>query len=129
MTKPVDDDGVIQVRPFADWLREQGKGSSHDELSDALHELVARCAETGKKGTLQYTISVEPQKGEGLLAVTDQIKIRLPEYDRPGSYWWQDENGNLTRKDPNQLEFEGLREAPAPATPRNTPTSTEGRHA
>lgn len=127
MTKtPVDEDGVILIRPFADWLREQAKGTSHDELSDGLHELVARCRETGKKGTLQYTVSVQPTKGDGPLTVTDQIKIRYPEFDREGSWFYVDAAGNLSRTDPNQLAFDSLREVPPPPQTRETSTAKEG---
>jgi hypothetical protein len=42
------DDPVI--RPFADWLREQSKGKTHDEMSVALHDLIGRVIDTGKKG-------------------------------------------------------------------------------
>lgn len=30
----------VRIRPFADVLREQAKGRTHDELSEALHQLV-----------------------------------------------------------------------------------------
>lgn len=33
MTEPAEDQ---TVRPFADWLREQSKGLTHEELSEAL---------------------------------------------------------------------------------------------
>jgi hypothetical protein len=49
-TSPSDED--VHVRPFADFLREQAKGHSHDELSEGLREqLVARVQDTGKKGS------------------------------------------------------------------------------
>lgn len=106
----IDDD---QIRPFADWLREQAKGKSHDELGEALHDLVARVQETGKKGALVYTVSVEQMKDGKALVVKDHIKLKLPEFDRDASLFWADDDGNLVRTDPNQLAFESLREVPA----------------
>ncbi|NYD39945.1 hypothetical protein [Nocardioides panaciterrulae] len=104
-----DDDQV--VRPFADWLREQAGGKSHDELSEALFDLVQRVRDTGKKGSVQYTISVGPMKGDkDVLVIDDQIKLKLPEHDRKASLFYTDKTGNLTRNDPNQLAFESLRE-------------------
>lgn len=104
-----DDDQV--VRPFADWLREQAGGKSHDELSDALFDLVQRVRDTGKKGSVQYTISIGPMKGDkDVLVIADEIKLRLPEHDRKASLFYTDKTGNLTRSDPNQLAFESLRE-------------------
>lgn len=104
-----DDDQV--VRPFADWLREQAGGKSHDELSEALFDLVQRVRDTGKKGSVIYTISVGPMKGDkDVLVIDDQIKLKLPEHDRKASLFYTDKTGNLTRNDPNQLAFESLRE-------------------
>lgn len=102
-------------RPFADFLREQAKGHSHEELSEALRDLVARVKDTGKKGSITYVVTVEPTKGTDALTVSDEIKLRLPEHDRDASLFFTDANGNLTRSDPNQLTFESLREVPAPA--------------
>lgn len=105
------------VRPFADWLREQSKGQTHEELSDALYDLVARVMDTGKAGTLTLTIKVAPVKGNetGALVVSDEIKLRLPEHDRKASLFFPDKQGNLSRTDPHQLTFESLREVPPPA--------------
>lgn len=103
------------IRPFADWLREQSRGSTHDELSEALHDLTARVIDTGKKGSLTFTVTVAPLKGESVevLVVSDEIKMRLPEHDRKASLFYPDDEGNLSRTDPNQLTFESLREVPA----------------
>lgn len=106
-TEQGDDDTV--VRPFADVLRELSRGSSHDELSEALHDLVGRVTETRKAGTLVYTIKVGPLKGSGdALVVMDQIKMKLPEHDRESSIFYSDKAGNLSRNDPNQPMFESL---------------------
>ena len=114
MAKPQPDDDV-QIRPFADFLREQSSGKTHAELGEGLHDLVARVLDTGKKGSLSLTISVGPMKGNPeILVVSDEIKLRLPEHDRQASAFWPDANGNLTRHDPRQMTFESLREVPPP---------------
>ncbi len=107
----------VRIRPFADVLREQAKGRTHDELSEALHQLVARVQDTGRKGALTLVITVEPlPKGDGrALVISDEIKLKLPEHDRESSMFFTDRDGNLTRRDPNQLTFESLREVPPPA--------------
>lgn len=107
---------MTDIRPFADWLRDQSRGQTHDELGEALHDLVARVRDTGKKGTLQLTIAIEPIKGDtDVLRVSDEIKLKLPEHDREGSIFYATDGNNLTRTDPRQLTFEGLKEVPAPA--------------
>lgn len=99
------------VRPFADWLREQSSGKTHDEMSESLWDLIARVQETGKKGQLILSISVEPMKGdESVLVVSDEIKLKLPEFPRKPSVFYADRNGNLTRSNPNQPELTGLRD-------------------
>ncbi len=109
-TNTADGDEVY-VRPFSDWLREQAGGKSHDELSDAVYDLVQRVKDTGKKGSIVYTINIGPMKGDkDVLMVDDQIKLKLPEHDRKASLFYTDKVGNLTRTDPNQLVFESLRE-------------------
>lgn len=100
-------------RPFADWLREQAGGKSHDELSDALYDLVQRVKDTRKSGSLTYTIKVGLLKGESdVLLIEDQIKLRPPEHDRKPSIFYTDRAGNVCRNNPDQLSFDSLREVP-----------------
>lgn len=100
-----------QVRPFAAVLQELGRGKTHAELSDALHDLVGRVKDTGKKGTLVLKVTVAPLGNDGsAMKVVDEIKLQLPEHDRPGSIAFVDRAGNLTRTDPNQLELPMLRQ-------------------
>jgi hypothetical protein len=91
------------VRPFSDFLREQSGGDTHAELSEALRDLVARVRNTGKAGTLTLVIKVEPLKTSDALAVTDEIRLKLPDYNRDGSLMFTDRDGNLIGNDPNQL--------------------------
>ena len=104
------------VRPFADWLRDQAGGTSHDELSEGLRDLVAKVMDTGKKGTLTYVVTVEPMpKVNGnALRVSDEIKLKIPEFDREASLFFADDDRNLVRTDPRQMAFEALREVPPP---------------
>lgn len=107
-----------EIRPFATWLIEQSGGKTHEELSEALYDLVARVRDTGKKGSVSLTVNVAPLKGDiDVLVVADEIKLRLPEHDRKASLFYPDKDGNLTRRDPNQLSFDSLREVPANVDP------------
>jgi hypothetical protein len=107
------------VQDFATWLLQQSNGRSHDELSAGLHDLVAKVVETGKKGSVTYTVTVEPLDKDGdAMKVTDEIKLKLPEHDRKASIFYPDGDGNLSRRDPNQLSFDDIHDVPAhnPAT-------------
>lgn len=115
MTKAATQADVAPVRPFADFLREQAKGHTHEELSEGLRDLVQRVQDTGKKGSVTLVVTVEPMKGGGAaLVVSDEIKLKLPEHDRDSSLFWADADNNLIRNDPNQLSFDSLREVPPP---------------
>ncbi len=96
------------VRPFIDFLREQRRGFAHDELSDALNELVAAVAEHGKPGKLIFEITVKPVGNEmgGAVAVTDKIKIKTPEGASNPSVFFVSPENNLVREDPNQRSLE-----------------------
>lgn len=106
------------TRPFADWIREQSSGRTHDELTEALAEVVTAVKETGKKGSVTLTIAIAPfDKGMGAaLTVTDAVKKVVPQHDRRKTIFYADDSGNLTKEDPMQPTFEGLREVPAPAS-------------
>lgn len=113
------------VRPFADFLHEQAGGRTHEELTEALAEVVAAVRDTGKKGTLTLTLTVTPLKnGGGALTVTDSVKKGVPIHDRRASIFYATNSGSLTRDDPMQPTFEGLQEVPALAV-RELPTTKE----
>lgn len=114
-----------QIRPFADFLRDLDAGRTHDKMSEALWDLVARVRDTGKKGSVSLTIVVEPTKGDTvILTVLDEIKLKLPEHARRPSVFFSDNQGNLSRSNPNQPELSGLREISARPT-----TTTDLREA
>lgn len=122
MTDTTDD---APVRPFADWLREQSGGDTHEELGDGLHDLIAKVRDTGKAGTLTLTVTIKPLKDDlNVLIVTDEIKLKLPEHDRKGSMFYADDHNNLVRQDPRQLSFDSLREVPPPTTHADVDTAT-----
>lgn len=111
---PTLDDRI--VRPFADWLREQGGGRTHDELSETLRDLVDAVLATGKGGSLTFTLSLKPlEKGNtNALIVTDKVTVKAPQLERKSSVFFPDQDGNLRRTDPNQLVFEPMRDVSAP---------------
>lgn len=74
------------------------------ELGEELQRLVGRVIDTGKAGSLTYTVKIAPvDKQTDVLSVNDEIKVRLPEHTRQGSLAWPDADHNLTRHDPNTM--------------------------
>jgi hypothetical protein len=103
-----------QTRPFAAVLQELRAGLTHAELSDRLVELVTACQATGKGGSITFTLSVKPTKGEsGVMVVTDKIAAKIPEGERGEGIFFSTIEGNLVRQDPRQQELP-LREVQRP---------------
>jgi hypothetical protein len=104
-----------QVRPFADWLREQSNGAAHEELTESLNELVGAVLTHEKSGDLTLTIKVKPAgHGSNTLFVTADVKLKAPRAESPSSLFFADRHHNLLRDNPNQMTFGGLREVPKP---------------
>lgn len=91
------------VRPFTDFLQEQSNGATLTALSEALRDLVARVKDTDRPGTLTLIVKVEPIKGVDALGLSDEIRLKLPDYQRNGSIMFTDRDGNLIGDDPKQL--------------------------
>lgn len=96
------------IRPFTDTLNTLRFGTLNDDLSDALHELIEKCANTGKAGTLTLQLTLKPGKG-GQIEVIDDLKVKLPKEEKGTTLMFATPEGNLTREDPRQLKLEGLR--------------------
>lgn len=119
---PADEPDVPDVpddephrRPFAAFLREQRAGELHQELTDALAEVVQAVDHHGRSGTLTLTISISPSKVNGAVEVADKVASKLPEAERDVGLFFADGSGNLSRRDPRQPELP-LREASTPTT-------------
>ena len=92
------------VRPFADVLSEVNKGVVADEAATKLAELVAAVQETGRKGTLKVLIEVAPVKGnDSIVQVSGSVDARPPKAPAPTSFFYPDDDGNLSRNDPNMF--------------------------
>jgi hypothetical protein len=70
-------------RPFASWLTEQRNGALHAELTEA-----------------------KPSAEGYHLFVADNVKVSKPEGERPAALYFHDGQGNLSRRDPNQLTLD-----------------------
>lgn len=94
---------------LSNFLRELQKGRVHDELSDGLKEVVAAVRATGKAGSLTLKLSVSEQANTSMLVIKDDVTVKAPQADRQVSLWFVDREGNVTRTDPAQLQFESMK--------------------
>ena len=102
-------------RPFYDFLREHRNGVTHDELADALNELVAAVNDEQKAGSLTFTVTIKPMGKSDGLEVSADIKVKPPKKTQGVSIFFATPDNNLVRQDPRQQSME-LREV-APSTP------------
>ena len=75
-------------------------------MSEALRDLVAKVIDTGKKGSLTLTVSVEPMPNSdgNALVVKDEIKLKLPEFARDASLFFADDDRNVPAIYPNGFD-------------------------
>lgn len=98
-----DEDELMPGDRFLVVLRDLRKGRTVSELEDQLREVVNRCRDTGKKGAVTLTISVDPIKaGDGTYQLTDKITAKLPQFDRHATLFFGTPDGNLQQEDPRQ---------------------------
>lgn len=102
----------VNPRPFNEFLRELGEGTTNSELSEALWDLLQRVQDTGKAGSVSLSLHVSFD-GFGRIQVKDEVRLKLPEYSRPTTSFFIDETGNASRRDPNQPVLPSLEKARA----------------
>ncbi len=98
-TGEVIDDPTI--RPFDEFLRELSEGATNHEMSEGLWDLLQRVQDTGKAGTLTLKVAIGFD-GHGRVQVKDEVSLKLPEFNRPTTSFFVDDQGNASRRDPNQ---------------------------
>lgn len=109
----------VRVRPFAAYLTETNKGRTHAELSEGLHDLTAEVLRTGKKGSIQLTITVEPDDVESRrLTVSELVAVKMPRPTARKSIFWSDDDGSLVRSDPMQMSLGDIQAVPTTTAER-----------
>ena len=102
-------------RPALHLLSELRRGKVESDLTDHLHDLIAACRDTGKKGSLTLTLTVEPDKDadmdrEPRIRISDLITSKLPRRSVKPSLFYVTDDGNPVRNDPRQETFAGLKD-------------------
>ena len=95
-------------KPFNDTLVALRFGELHDDLTEALNELVKKVDVTQKSGKIVLTLAIKAGKG-GQIEIADDLKLTLPKLEKATSILFATPEGNLQRQDPRQKTFEGIR--------------------
>jgi hypothetical protein len=109
-------------KPFNDTLVQLRFGELHDELTDAMNELVRKVDTTQKSGKIVLTLTMKAGKG-GQLEIADDLKVTLPKVEKATSILFATPEGNLQRQDPRQKTFEGIRSVEQEMEQRKTGTN------
>jgi hypothetical protein len=91
------------------FLQEHRNGSTLEEISDALRDLVAAVTDEGKAGKITVTIGVKPMGKSDGLEVSCEVKCSPPKQTPGVSIFFATPENNLQRQDPRQTAME-LRE-------------------
>jgi hypothetical protein len=103
---------------FVKLLQEHRSGATHDDISEAIRDLVAAVSEERRGGKLVITLSVKPMGKSDGLEVSVETKLTPPRPSPGMSIFFATPNNELTRVDPRQSTME-LREAPPAHVARN----------
>lgn len=98
-------------------------GNLSDELTDKLNALTIACSDTNKGGELTLSIKIKPGKA-GQMEISDNVKVKMPEYARETTLMFATVDGGLQRNDPRQktLDLSGLKDV---STRKDTPTEAK----
>lgn len=95
---------------FASMLLELDGGNVERELSGKLTELVSAVKLVEKPGSITVKLIVKPatKRGAEVVFVTDEIKSKVPEFERASTLFFINDDNQLQRQDPRQtnIKFE-----------------------
>jgi hypothetical protein len=103
------------ARAFADVVRELGSGSTYDDLTAGLAEVVEAVIATRKAGELTLKMAIKPN-GESSVIIVDDVKTKVPKPARGNTIFFATTDGSLIRNDPRQesLPLREVAETKAP---------------
>lgn len=90
-----------------DTLAELREGLMLDELADAIQNAVTAVRASGKPSRVVLSLTVRPVKQSGgtVVAIDDDVKVKLPPLEKGGTLLFADDDGVLTRHNPKQPQL------------------------
>lgn len=103
-TDPAASDDMPEVQPFAAFLRQMRKGLLHEELSEALQDVIKGVVKHGKQGSLTIKFTIKPESDEAI-AISDKWDVKIPTPPAKASLFFADDEGHYSRQRLNQPEL------------------------
>jgi esterase/lipase len=94
----------MDSRNFTEVIAEFGAGRLQDKLSEKLAEVVRAVGETNLAGEVTLKLSLKPS-GDGAVTMHADVKSKVPERGIGDAIFYSDNSGNLSRRDPRQIEM------------------------
>lgn len=97
-------------KTFLQTLQDHHYGFTADEATKALQECIQASERTGKATELVLKLKIKPEsKAQGRYSVMVDVNAKLPAKEREAAVMFVGPNGDLTTRDPRQMEIEGIR--------------------
>lgn len=90
---------------FLEFIQSFRRGELLETGDQKLNELIEAIRETGGNGSLTMKITLKTNKAGQIEAVPD-IAIKKPQRSMGTGIYFATDDGRLTRRDPNQMDFE-----------------------
>ena len=91
---------------FLHLLQQHRGGDVLNDMALCIREATEAVQLLGKPATITLKLAIRPAgKAHGAVTVQDDIKMTLPKQDRPASFFFADDKGNLLREDPRQTRL------------------------
>ncbi|AZV00170.1 hypothetical protein pben1_p13 [Paracoccus phage vB_PbeS_Pben1] len=90
---------------FLEFIQGFRRGELLETGDQKLSELIEAIRETGNGGSLSMKVSIKVNKA-GQLEVVPDITIKKPTRSMGTGIYFATDDGRLTRRDPNQMDFE-----------------------
>ena len=98
-----DADDDPRLPAFEAFLITQRKGELMAELSEQLTTLTCAVRDVNRAGSITLTIKIKPdESGRNTFLVTDDVKVKIPQFARGVSLFFATVAGRLVRENPTQ---------------------------
>ena len=115
-TTPITEPEIQTQNAYALLIAGQRDGDCLFEASEKLTELVQKVRDRLRPGEITLKIKISPANGAKVVTITDEIIVKMPKEEKEATLMFTNEDGSLTRKNPDQKELV-LREVPKAEAP------------